>query len=722
MPIYEDFVIDVVKVGSADIYAVGVRHVCANTQHTKNGTSEANGNFTLAEIMDLPLPSPAIPALTPMRKIVPFAGGPPKEFAVSLSETFPDATAAHAFGLKLSQAFFKSQISQLWGGAVNHCQTYEAVLRVRLDLTRAPELAALPWEYLRLVGDENYVALDENFTLVRYLQTTEPMRPLKINPPLRVLVLASTPLDLAELATHTEILKIRAALAELQQEFVSVSVLDNGTVEGLQQALEQAQAANEPFHIFHFIGHGAFEEEKQEGVLLFENEAGQSVAVGHEDLARLLQPYRSDLRVVLLNACEGARASNGSVFASVAAKVVQLAGIPAAIAMQYSITDTAAIAFAKAFYQEIAQSSPLEDAVDKARLAISNTKTGPEEWGTPVFYLRASSGQLLDLSTPRFLPTLTAHYEAVLDALPNSKLVFFLGLNVNTVGRPYYDLWEPRIGSPTTSELCSYLIRQLKLAQQDGSVAGLAQQLRMRQRNLRDEFRTIFKPTRRTSSLYQVLASLTLKVTQKLQAEGPDVCHNGLLFVTTTYDEAIETAFGVVGINEYHTLCYGQDDEENWLFIHRHYRDGKLQTATPLDAQNPPNTYLALNSKAPVILKLPGEVTGDSGFAVTEDDFFVISRKDLSELIPANILTQLRKSRHLYMGYDIQNWPLRLLWNRICEGQSKKAKGDSYAVVFDENTDPSAPFWRDSGVTLAQASLEDYVAGLELAVLQLLPE
>jgi hypothetical protein len=713
MPVYDDLEIIVQKIGGdANIFAVTARHAARAQQR------DASGSFTLDEIKALP--SPAQSHATAATRRVDFAGGLPQNFTLARAETFAGEAEARQFGVRLSQALFKTEIAQLWGACKEHSRANRTALRVRLDITRAPELAALPWEYLRAPDDSDYLALDTDCALVRYLRSAEAARPLKIIPPLRILALASAPQDSATLDINAEILNIKQELAALREEFVSVTVLEAATFDNLEKALREARAAREPFHILHFIGHGAFDEAKQEGVLLFEDEQQKSLPVSHNELARLLDDYQSDLRLVVLNACEGARGGREDVFTSVAAQVLRLANLPAAIAMQFSITDQAAIVFARAFYRELAASSPLEQAVGAARRAVSRTQTGLQEWGTPVLYLRADNGQLLDLRAPTIQPALKGHYDALREALPNSKLVFFLGLNVNTVGRPAYERWRPEFGLPSADELCAYIAGELlKLPQQAGSLASLAQQLG-RNHNLRHEFRTIFQPPVKVSSLYRFLGGLAKKVTDRL-AQSADICHNGLLFVTTTYDNVLENAFAAAGLNEYHLLCYGQDENEHWLFTHRHYRERQLVATTPLDAANPPNTYLGLSSQAPVILKLPGEAGSEGGFAVTEDDFIAISRRDLSELIPANILTQLQKSRHLYIGYDLQYWPLRLLWHRICEGQNKFAKRESYAVVFDKDLDPNAPFWGGYGINFAIANLEDYVAGLEQLVLQKLP-
>jgi hypothetical protein len=80
---------------------------------------------------------------------------------------------------------------------------------------------------------------------------------------------------------------------------------------------------------------------------------------------------------------------------SVAQSLMQQ-GIPAVVAMQFEVTDEAAIAFAQRFYEVLAAGHLVDTAVAEARKAIFGQ--GHEvEWGTPVLYLRSSEGHIFDL-------------------------------------------------------------------------------------------------------------------------------------------------------------------------------------------------------------------------------------------------------------------------------------------------------------------------------------
>ena len=88
------------------------------------------------------------------------------------------------------------------------------------------------------------------------------------------------------------------------------------------------------------MGHGAYERDAERGVLLFENESGWAVPVGGDKLGTVL--HDSSLHLATLNACEGARAARTDPFAGVAGALVQR-DIPAVVAMQFEISDEAAI-------------------------------------------------------------------------------------------------------------------------------------------------------------------------------------------------------------------------------------------------------------------------------------------------------------------------------------------------------------------------------------------
>src|ERR1022692_3096542 len=107
------------------------------------------------------------------------------------------------------------------------------------------------------------------------------------------------------------------------------------------------------------MGHGGFDPQKG-GVLLFTDHAGRGAPVTGESLGVMLRDHTS-LRLVILNACEAGRTDPADPFAGVADSLVRR-GIPAVIAMQFEISDTAAIEFAPALYGALAAGLPIDGA------------------------------------------------------------------------------------------------------------------------------------------------------------------------------------------------------------------------------------------------------------------------------------------------------------------------------------------------------------------------
>ena len=158
-------------------------------------------------------------------------------------------------------------------------------------------------------------------------------------------------------------------------------------------ALNKALESND-FHVFHFIGHGQFDESAGEGVLVLEDGRGRAKSVTGMTLGHILQDERT-LQLAVLNACEGARTSTKDPFAGVAASLVK-SEIPSVVAMQFEITDSAAIVFAEGFYSALARGSPVDAALSSARKAIW-AESNDVEWGTPVLFMRVPDGRVFDV-------------------------------------------------------------------------------------------------------------------------------------------------------------------------------------------------------------------------------------------------------------------------------------------------------------------------------------
>jgi hypothetical protein len=144
-----------------------------------------------------------------------------------------------------------------------------------------------------------------------------------------------------------------------------------------------------PWHVFHFIGHGYFDDIDNDFALVLADAQNQAQLLGSAAAARLVADHPS-LRLVVLNACQGAQA--GANYVSLAQLLAER-GVPAVLAMQYPIGEAAALEFARTFYTALALRRPVDIATSEARKAMSVAASATWEWATPVLFL-GGDGQL----------------------------------------------------------------------------------------------------------------------------------------------------------------------------------------------------------------------------------------------------------------------------------------------------------------------------------------
>jgi hypothetical protein len=299
--------------------------------------------------------------------------------------------AAKIFGGRLFSTVFAGEIYGCLRSSIEQADHQGCGLRIRLRLTDTPELGNLPWEYLY---NNRFIALSNQTPIIRYLHLPERIRALGVSPPIRLLVMISNPKNYPQLDVEREWVNLREALSGLEQRgLLELVRLEKATLPGLQQQLRRAN-----YHIFHFIGHAGFDDHTEDGLLILEDTENQGHRISGQYLGTLLCDHKP-MRLVVLNSCEGARSSLTDPFAGVAQSLLQQ-GMSAVIAMQFEITDEAAISFAYGFYGALADNYPVDAALGEARKTIY-TQGNDFEWGTPVIYLRSPDGQIFEVESVR---------------------------------------------------------------------------------------------------------------------------------------------------------------------------------------------------------------------------------------------------------------------------------------------------------------------------------
>jgi hypothetical protein len=311
---------------------------------------------------------------------------------------------------------------------------------LRIKLRLAEDAESLPWELLYDPKDD-YLALSPDLTLVRFLDAQMPQRPLKVDPPLRVLLVAGAPQGLDLEAEVNGILKVTSDL--VAQQRLDIDVLRDASVDSLYERLFLGQKQRREIHVVHFLGHGEAPNPTAPARLLFYNEMHQPEPVEITHIWRMLRRIDS-LRLIWLNSCSGAVGKEGMLYgplASAAARFVA-AGVPAVIANQLRISDRVAQRLARTFYTFLAEGQPIDVALAEARFRVSGSDRNSLEWATPIIYMRAPDGVLFTTAEATSAaapatnaPPTNASQPATSSPSPNDEEQQFVSEQIRTLRR-----------------------------------------------------------------------------------------------------------------------------------------------------------------------------------------------------------------------------------------------------------------------------------------------
>ncbi len=271
-------------------------------------------------------------------------------------------------------------------------------LRLRLvfdpaTLASTP-LATLPWELVYQDRARGYLARSRRTPLVRYLDVEHPTVLEPIGSALRVLVVAASPDGYPPLRLADEEARIREAWeASPGVELMLVRECDLETLRGLllrEAAFTSSTSwamASSPSPVPDGRRAASCSRERVGGPSRRRPRRSPRPCGGSRNFASSCSTPASRV---------GFPRSRGvDPYSGVAAALI-LAGLPAAIAMQFPISDRAAIVFGGGLTRALAKGDPVEAAVAEGRIAIALDDRGSLEWATPVLLSRLATGAVLE--------------------------------------------------------------------------------------------------------------------------------------------------------------------------------------------------------------------------------------------------------------------------------------------------------------------------------------
>jgi DNA-binding SARP family transcriptional activator len=280
-------------------------------------------------------------------------------------------------------------------------------------------------------------------------------------------------------------------------------------------------------------------------------------------------------------------------------------------------------------------------------------------------------------------PALTDHYDEVLRAFSAGRLVPVLG---------------PGVGGVAGHELATILAERFELDDGGRGLAYVSQAVAARNGigPLHDELHLALDRDFEPSLLHTWLASLP----PLLRRRGL----NQQLIVSTSFDAGVERAFEAAD-EELDVVVYLASGLDRGKFLH-------ILPGGEARVVEEPNAYTGLSlEERSVVLKIHGHVDRGAAralesFAVSEDDHIdYLSGGEAAGSVPVQIAARLRRSHLLFLGYDVDDWSLRVFLRRVW-GHDRLAYR-SWAVQSAAQS-LARELWQDRGVEAYDVGLDSY--------------
>jgi len=306
-----------------------------------------------------------------------------------------------------------------------------------------------------------------------------------------------------------------------------------------------------------------------------------------------------------------------------------------------------------------------------------------------------------------------SHYRRIAKGLSRGVVVPVIGAGVHSAAGQ----WAPGCGRlPNAAELARALGESFGVQPPSSDLAEVAQQVLAAEgpKPLERALQELLDDAVEPGPIHHALARLPalLRETE---------CDGYPLLVTTTYDTALERAFERAGEPFDLAICIAAGKHRG-RFLHIPWYDAEDREIAPIAR---PNEYVEFpvddlgDLSRPIILKVHGGALHDAppglqvptGFVVTEDDYIsFLSESPVENLVPTQLLTKLRESHFLFLGYGVREWSLRVFLRRVWHEGEPGATSWAVQAGADELDDD---FWRTVDVDRFDVAPADYLVCLQ---------
>ncbi len=360
-------------------------------------------------------------------------------------------------GTELFESVFQSSddTRDLWATVRSNLNA----MRIEI-ITAVEEAASIPWELIRDPKTDTPLALRAQAFVRAQPQTAQRPRAVETSDgTIRILLVICRPGASDDVPFRSVASRLIKGLGDDAGALFQLDVLRPPTFEQLARVLRQAQAANQPYHVVHFDGHGMYLDTRDKdtsgevlrrlmplllsgsrtgahGYLAFENPnlEDNMTLVDGPAIGNLL--VETNVPVLVLNACRSAHAevpddkkqvdqpastspaqggeqdihTQVRAFGSLAQEVMD-AGVCGVVAMRYNVYVVTAAQFVAELYATLIQGRTLGQAVTLGRKGLADDPLRQiaydplplQDWSVPVVFEAAPIALFPETEDNRFL-------------------------------------------------------------------------------------------------------------------------------------------------------------------------------------------------------------------------------------------------------------------------------------------------------------------------------
>ena len=629
-----------------------------------------------------------------------------------------------AYGVELCRNLFGSQkVADFYRRARDVGQSGGIAVHFRLlvDPEAPPAFQAVRWESLRdpdweSLGDADLarIAVRRNMLFSRFLNSDKWE---VISPPpkhdLRALVVVASPSDiadygdepLAEVDVEAELERARSALSGLE----AIELPRNGRRATLPNLLADLESG---IDVLYLVCHGEMVGGRSRLYLVGGD--GEAAPAAGEELIDGFAGLKRRPTLVVLCSCASAGAgdadllADGSALAALGPRFAQV-GVPAVVAMQGEITMATAAVFIPRFFEELGDDGSIDRAIAVARYEIRDR----EDWWVPVLFSRLKRGRTYYL--PEF-GTKQDMWMTLTDRIGSDSCTPVIGPGLS----------DALVGSRKEIALQWAARWQMPLVDANRlDLATVAQYLRVRtaqdqpvhelRRYLVTLLRERYAAQRGSDELPEALFADDM-VDELVRAVAR---HHRRAHEDDPYRVAASLRASVYITTNWSSLLEDAIEEATGKPPMSHYFDWASQTDEAQD--------LVATRDVPLVYHMFGMLAEPDSLVLTQDDYFEwlqawIKKRD-TKVLPTPVRDALTKKALLFLGYELDDWDFRVLFQGIKAfgGNVRMRKRPHVGVQLNpelQSVEPESAqeylesYFGDDNVTIYWGALDSFVTRL----------